>query len=61
MTYADYNSDVTLCRLCDDNAAVWNGLCDACLAGGEHEPGSGKFTLRHAPKRRKNRKEEDDE
>lgn len=48
-----YNHDQQLCRLCDEEPAIYNGLCELCLSGEESDPTTGKFTLRHAPKHNK--------
>jgi len=52
-----YNKDQHLCRLCDEEPAVYNGMCALCLAGDERDPDSGKFHVRHnhnkSPKRNK--------
>lgn len=55
-----YNQDQHLCRLCDEEPAIYNGLCPTCLSGDEHEPDSGKFHSRHNPnKRRKSGEDEE--
>jgi hypothetical protein len=54
-----YNQDQHLCRMCDEEPAVYNGMCSLCLYGEEKNPDSGKFQLRHNPNRRPKRNEEE--
>jgi hypothetical protein len=49
-----------ICKVCKEEPAVYNGLCEICLSGDERDPDSGKFTLRHAPKREKKRRTEEE-
>jgi hypothetical protein len=36
---SDYNSDHNLCRKCDEEPAVYNGLCEICLYDDDDEVG----------------------
>lgn len=56
-----YNQDHQLCRMCDEEPAIYLGLCATCLSGDEQEPSSGEFNLRHAPKREKRYHPDEDE
>jgi len=55
------NESFYLCRNCDEEPAVYNGLCETCLTGDEKDPDSGKFQLRHRPHKRLERRNYDPE
>jgi hypothetical protein len=56
-----YNHDDHLCRQCDEEPVVYNGLCELCLSGDERDPYSGKFSLRHATRHGKRRRNKEDD
>ena len=61
MVASDYNSDHNLCRLCDEEPAIYNGLCELCLYNDSSDFNEGKYVLRHPPKHNRRKRYQEDE
>jgi hypothetical protein len=54
-----YNQDCHMCQMCDDEPAVYNGLCATCLLDGDDEEQFGGRRVRPTYRRKDERDEGD--